>query len=129
MNIAEAAIAHEILHWAEEKLIYVPADRAVKLARRILFDASDLRNMKAAEILRTGKRDRDWRPVFGDYIKRNSPTMRTLPQQQAAREALDAINTTLREEVAEDARIACDRGNRRREAVLATRAKQTGVHQ
>ncbi len=128
MKRAIAAVAAEILHWSKQNLIFVPADRAVRVADQILRDASTVKHFQAAQIIRKAPRGGDFRRVFGDYIKRSSSTMRTLPQQQAAREALDAINTTLREAVAEDARIAFDRDNRRREAVIATRAKQTGVH-
>ena len=43
MNRAEAAIAAEILEWAKDgQLIFVNADRAVKVARRILIGKVEL---------------------------------------------------------------------------------------
>ena len=123
MNPAVAAIAADILHWANEpvRLMHVPADRAVKVAERILMDASSLKHEEAAKILRSGGRDMsDWRPVFGDYIRRSSPWLRRTAAQRAAHdEATDSINAALAEGVVSD----YDRGNRRREAVLATRAR------
>ena len=52
MNPAVAAIAADILHWANEpvRLMHVPADRAVKVAERILMDASSLKHEEAAKI-------------------------------------------------------------------------------
>ena len=122
MNRADAAIAAEILHWAKENFYYVPADRAVKVARRILMDASSLEHEEAAEILRTGAGGwSDWRPVFGDFIRRSSPWMRrTAAQEVAHDEAMESINAALAEGVVSD----FDSGNRRREAVLATRARR-----
>ncbi len=121
MDRADAGIAAEILHWAKENVIYVPADRAVKVARHILMDASSLEHEEAAEILRTGAGGwSDWRPVFGDFIRRSSPWMRRTAAQSAAHDkAMDSINAALAEGVVSD----YDRGNRRREAVMATKRK------
>ena len=124
MNPAVAAIAADILHWAKEpvRLMHVPADRAVKVARRILMDASSLKHEEASKILRSGGDDMScWRSVFGDYIKRGSPWLRSTAAQRAADDkARDSINAALAEAVVSD----YDRGNRRREAVLATRARR-----
>jgi hypothetical protein len=118
MNRADAAIAAEILDWATENFYYVPADRAVKVARRILVDASSVVHQEAADILRSG--GGDWRPVFGDFIRRSSPGMRRTAAQEAAHDkAMDSINAALAEGVVND----FDRGNRRREAVMATKRK------
>ena len=121
MDKADAAIAAEILEWAKDKLIFVNADRAVKVARRILMDASADEHEEAAKILRGGGDTSRWRPVFGDYIKRGSPWLRITAAQSAADDkARDSINAALAEGVVSD----YDRGNRRREAVLATRARR-----
>ena len=121
MDKADAAIAAEILEWAKDKLIFVNADRAVKVARRILMDASADEHEEAAKILRGGGDTSRWRPVFGDYIKRGSPWLGQTAAQNAAHDkARDSINAALAEGVVSD----YDRGNRRREAVLATRARR-----
>ena len=121
MDKADAAIAAEILEWAKDKLIFVNADRAVNVARRILMDASADEHEEAAKILRGGGDTSRWRPVFGDYIKRGSPWLgQTAAQSAADDKARDSINAALAEGVVSD----YDRGNRRREAVLATRARR-----
>ena len=123
MNPAVAAIAADILHWANEpvRLMHVPADRAVKVAEQILLDASSMQNPLAAQILRNpGVRGVDLSPVFGDYIKRSSPTMRVWHSGTAHKDALAKINAALQEA---DTLADYDRGNRRRETVMATRRK------
>jgi hypothetical protein len=84
---------------------------------------SVVEHLEAADILRQGTTVGDWRQVFGDYIKRSSPTLRSSAQSQLHKEALDDIHDALEKAAAEDARRDFDSGNRRREAVLATRAK------